>query len=153
MPLPSHPFTVNGGCNCGAICFKVEVPSLENRPLHPYSDESGPVHLPFVCIDHCNDCRRATGSTMAFWICTPSSMVSASLVTRSTGTLESSASERKPDAKEARGPWLPAETVFRPGAASEYSFMSYESSPGRKRSFCGRCGTSLAYSAFPMPTG
>ncbi|KAI4151788.1 MAG: hypothetical protein LQ340_003296 [Diploschistes diacapsis] len=82
-------------------------------------------------------------------------MVTASLVARSTATLDSDASKRdQGDAEEARGPWLPADTVFQPGPASADSFLSfYASSVGRRRSFCGRCGTSLAYAAFPMPSG
>ena len=145
MPLPDTPFVVSGGCNCGAIRYKVEIPELQERPLHPSSDKiSGPLRLPMVAIDHCNDCRRATGAFLPLWILTPIAMVTASLVVHSG---EAGAAEQK-------GPWIPAESVFEPGPASANSFLTfYESSRGRRRSFCNRCGTNLAYAVFPMPEG
>ena len=155
MPLPDSPLVVNGDCNCGAIRYKIQIPELQSRPLHPSSDDSsGPLQPPMVAIDHCNDCRRATGAFLPLWILTPISMVTASLVLRSTGSLDPDASKRKAGATEQRGAWLPAKTVFEPGPTSADSFLTfYESSEGRRRTFCGRCGTSLAYAIFPMLEG
>lgn len=52
------------------------------------------------------------------------------------------------------GPWFPATEIFNPSPASEKTLLTfYESSEGRRRSFCGRCGTNLAYAMFPTPEG
>lgn len=102
-----------------------------------------------IVIDHCNDCRRATGSILPFWICTPISMVSTSCIARSNAI-----SPPNSDAVPIAGPWFPATEIFKPSAASENTLLTfYESSEGRRRSFCGRCGTNLAYSIFPTPDG
>ena len=156
MPLPDSHLIVNGGCNCGAVRYKIEIPGIKERPLHPLADAvSGPVCLPFAYSDHCNDCRRATGALLPHWICTPIKMVSTSLVLRSSAHLHPEASERKAGEAELRGPWLSAADVFEPpGPASVDSFLTfYQSSEGCRRSFCGRCGTMLAYTIFPMPEG
>ncbi|KAL7954528.1 hypothetical protein V8C34DRAFT_294143 [Trichoderma compactum] len=34
MPLPHEPITIHGGCNCGAVRYRINVPSFEQRPLH-----------------------------------------------------------------------------------------------------------------------
>ena len=100
MPLPSSPIVVNSGCNCGAIRYKIGIPSLHDWPLHSSSDAtpgSGSVHLPFVCSDYCNDCRRATGAVLPHWICTPIAMVVSSFVLRSSAALKADASKRTKD--------------------------------------------------------
>lgn len=155
MPLPANSVLITGGCNCGAIRYKIDIPAEKDRLIHPTSDSSSTVRLPFIAIDHCNDCRRATGSILPLWMCTPESMVTASLIRRSTSSLNSDASKRgAEDEQEARGPWLSACEIFRPGTVSEDSFLTfYESSEGRRRSFCGRCGTNIAYTIFPMLEG
>jgi hypothetical protein len=156
MPLPAHPLVVNGGCNCGAIHYRIFIPEIEKRPLHPSSTSSSEAHLPFVVIDHCNDCRRAVGDIFPLWICSPIDMVTCSVVVRSTASLPADPSKRKdPSVKaEAMTPWLPAVDVFTSGPVSNDSFLiSFDSSEGRRRFFCGRCGTNLAYVAFPMPEG
>jgi hypothetical protein len=156
MPLPSHSLVVNGGCNCGAIRYKVSIPEIEKRPLHPSSTSSSEAHLPFVVIDHCNDCRRAIGGILPLWICSPIHMVTSSVVLRSTASLPADPSKRKDSSvqAEARTAWLLAADVFTPGPTSNDTFLtSFDSSEGRRRFFCGRCGTNLAYVAFPMPEG
>ena len=48
--------------------------------------------------------------------------------------------EAAPDV-DARNLWLPAVEVFTPGATNSNAFLSFsESSEGRRRNFCGRCG-------------
>ena len=155
MPLPDSPLVINGGCNCRAVRYKITIPHVEERPLHPAADAaSGPVRLPFVCTDHCNDCRRATGAVLPYWICTPIAMVTSSLILRDAAFLHPDASKRDDALAEKRSPWLPATRIFEPGPASTNSFLDfYESSAGRRRSFCGRCGTMVAYAALPMPHG
>ena len=152
MPLPPEPLTIQGGCKCGAIRYKIDIPAISERPPH-FSEASESnqetVHLPMIVIDHCNGCRRATGSILPFWICTPISMVSTSCMAR-----PDPAHPPKSEAVPTAGPWLPAAEIFKPSAASANTFLTfYESSEGRRRSFCGRCGTNLAYSIFPTPEG
>ena len=147
MPLPDNPLTVNGGCSCGAIRYKISIPEICKRPLHPYSASSADaVHLPMVAIDHCNDCRRATGALLPFWICAPTAFVTSSLAPRSNTPKLSSTSQ---------GPWHPASEIFVAGApAASDSFLGrYCSSELRTRYFCNRCGTHLAYNVIPMPEG
>lgn len=62
MPLPEDATIVNGGCNCGAVRYRVAVPQLAGQPLHPLSPAGARVLLPFLALDYCNDCRRVTGS-------------------------------------------------------------------------------------------
>lgn len=157
MPLPAHSFTFSGGCNCRAIRYKSTFPPLSERAIHPTADKDdvnrGAVRLPFVAICHCNDCRQATGSILFFGICSPVALVSASCLSRSAspGLLQAA---KKGDDDNATGPWLSAEEVFLPWPGSSDTFLSsYQSSEGRTRFFCGRCGTCLAYSMRPMPEG
>ena len=71
--LPDHTLVLHGGCNCRAILYKVQVPVRPERPLSPFAD--GQVPFPLVATDHCNDCRRATGSILPIWICVPPSLM------------------------------------------------------------------------------
>ncbi|CAG8954453.1 hypothetical protein HYFRA_00006081 [Hymenoscyphus fraxineus] len=156
MPLPPESLQVGGGCNCGAIRYKISIPPLEQRPLHPHSASEDPVHLPFSCIDHCNDCRRATGAIPPIAFCTPISMITSFLVIRSKASLPLDPSKRDPDSKsnEERTSWEPAKKHFHSGTIDRDSFLDfYDSSVGRRRWFCNRCGTNVAYLAFPMPEG
>ena len=81
------------------------------------------------CIDHYNDCRRATGSLLPLWICVLIYMVASSVVLRSKASLPKDPSQREDMQIEEKGPWLPARDVFNPGPASKDSFLaSYRSS-------------------------
>jgi hypothetical protein len=145
MPLPAHPLTITGRCNCAAIQYKISIPALPLRPHHAFSTPQNPVTLPMVAIDHCNDCRRATGGILPIWLCTPISYVTASVVLKS----KSGSNEG-----EERSEWVPAGEVFKPGKMSEDSYLAfYESSPHVRRSFCGRCGTNLSFAPVEMPDG
>ena len=143
MPLPEHPVTVQGGCNCGAIHYKVQIPVVSERPLHPLSNpknKATEVHLPFIVIDHCNDCRKATGAILSLWLCTPIKYVTASYTPRA-----SADSTVKNDVK-AEPTWYPASDIFQVGPQSESTLLSfYKSSDVVTRSFCSCCGTNLAY--------
>ncbi|MCJ1453996.1 hypothetical protein MMC28_004346 [Mycoblastus sanguinarius] len=107
-----------------------------------------------VAIDHCNDCRRATGSALPLWLACPIAFISSSCLLRSSVSTRQNSVDEEVDLGGARGPWLPAAEMFLPGPASSDSFLTfYVSSKGRRRSFCGRCGTNLAYAMFPTPVG
>ena len=140
MTLPDTPVTIHGGCNCRAIRYKISLPPVSERPLNPYHDpgtDIGGIRLPMVAIDHCNDCRRATGALIPFWIATHLPTVTASVRSRSGQSGDGEEEET----------WHPAAEVFdRDSSVSKDSFLAfYESSKDRIRSFCGQCGTNLAY--------
>ena len=143
MPLPDHPLTVQGGCNCGAIRYKVQIPVVSERSLHPLSDSKNKateVHLPFIAIDHCNDCRKATGSILPYWLCSPIDYVTVSYTPRTSADLTG---EKEPMAEPT---WYPAADIFQVGPHSKPILLSfYKSSDAVTRSFCSRCGTNLAY--------
>lgn len=151
MPLPKGPLVVNGGCNCGAVRYKINIPELLQRPVQLFSEISGPsseVWLPMVAVDHCNDCRRATRNLLTLWICTATAFVTASLI------LCMDPAKREGGPLEPRGLLSLASEIFAPGLASSNSFLSfYRSSELWTRSSCGRCGTYLANSVSPMPEG
>ncbi|KAF7908792.1 uncharacterized protein EAE98_012451 [Botrytis deweyae] len=167
MPLPEHPLTVRGGCNCRAVRYKIQIPSLGDRPFHPYSDKikSGEnVHLPMIAIDHCNDCRRATGAVLPLWLCSPINYITSSLLRRSAASQSPTTTSGCTDSRDnadgdsdeehRRGPWLSAEEIFRPGLSGDDSFLTaFVSSDARTRYFCGRCGTNIGYRISPMPEG
>jgi hypothetical protein len=158
MPLPVEALRVEGGCNCGAIRYRVAIPAQAERPLHPLAPTGAPVPMPFLVLDHCNDCRRATGSVLPAWLCAPLDMCSVSLVAASSATLAPKAAAREGQAKEQNGLWTPAGAVFTSThapatTANEDHFLtSYESSHERWRWFCVRCGTNVGYTA-AMPAG
>ena len=147
MPLRAEPFTIEGGCNCRAVRYKIDIPALSSRPFYPAGGAEKNIRTPTIVTDHCNDCRQATGSFLPAWILTPISMISASCVTRSDST-------DKPKCDVDQPVWIPATKVFTPSTASENTFLSFdESSEGRRRTFCGRCGTNLSYAIFPALEG
>ncbi|KAF2998010.1 hypothetical protein E8E13_007413 [Curvularia kusanoi] len=156
MPLPDEALRIEGGCNCNAVRYRVDIPTKDERPLHPLAPAESPVSMPFLALDHCNDCRRATASILPAWLCAPLDMCSVSLVATSSASLAPNAAVRKEQAKEQSSQWIPAADAFIPTAAAtatEDCFLtSYESSHQRWRWFCVRCGTNVAYTA-AMPAG
>lgn len=155
MPLPDTPLTIHGGCNCRAIRYEINIPAASERPWHPYSEQK--VHLPFLALCHCNDCRRATGGLVLAAACLPTQFVRISLLPRSSPLprLEKTRMELPND--DADRQWVPAAHVFKPSSAFEPpsdSFLAfYKPSESVTRSFCARCGTNVTYSRHPMPEG
>jgi len=81
-------------------------------------------------------------------------MITASVVVKSKAVATTRNVNIKGGDDEERTEWLPAEQIFTPSEISEDSFLTfYQSSENRRRSFCGRCGTSVSYAALPMPEG
>lgn len=155
MPLPDTPLTIHGGCNCRAIRYEVNIPAASERPWHPYSEET--VHLPFLALCHCNDCRRASGALVLAGACMPTRFVRISLLPRSSSLppLEKTRIELPDD--DAERHWVPATELFKPSRVFEPpadSFLTYyKPSQGVTRTFCARCGTNVTYSRHPMPEG
>ena len=141
MPLPDHPFTVNGGCGCGSIRYRLSIPQFEERPLSMYCDEhaiSEKVRFPQVMVDHCNDCRRATGSLTNFWIATSVPCVEFSIQVQG-------ASEKS---------WIEGNEILKRenlGSEKSLAFRWYRSSSDKFRGFCENCGTNLCYRSSSLP--
>ncbi|EPE30019.1 Mss4-like protein [Glarea lozoyensis ATCC 20868] len=137
--LPKTSFTLKGGCFCSAIRYTIQVPPLSARPIIPVEKDE-PIgvqdevtaRLPLIDLDHCNSCRRISGSVLEFWLIIPQSWVRFSLLPKD----------------PACGHAEPATVDVVTGKSEilESTFLSsYSSSEGVKRSFCGRCGTNLTF--------
>jgi hypothetical protein len=133
MPVPKHPFSLNGGCNCGSIRYRLKAPQFEERPLSVYCDEhaiSEQRRFPLVLIDHCNDCRRATGCLTPIWIATIVSHIEFCI---------------KGDEEQI---WIDGIEILNNediGTAKNLPLKWYQSSENKFRGFCENCGTSLCY--------
>jgi len=137
--LPTTPFVLHGGCFCKAITYTISVPALESRPVipdppkRPFGLQNKVTErLPIITLDHCNSCRRISGSIVECWFVCPQSWATFSLLSRS---LESHP--------------IPPTTseVLRPSKEVErVTFIkAFQSSENAHRSFCGRCGTHLSF--------
>lgn len=155
MPLPHTPMTIHGGCNCRAIRYEINILEHSKRPVHPYSDKT--VHLPFIVICHCNDCRRAVGGLTLAGICNPTAFVRIALLPRSSALPPLGQTRIEPPNEDAELTWMPATDVFQPNSVlvpPKDSFLAaYKPSKGVTRTFCARCGTNVTYSRHPMPEG
>ncbi|KAG8673771.1 hypothetical protein FPOAC2_07243 [Fusarium poae] len=157
MPLPNESVNVTGGCSCGAIRYRIAIPSVEERPLNPMMPPAVGVKLPWSITCHCNDCRRATGAFLAPGLAdipapmlTVSAMVPSSeteiVSGRITDPLAEDYDAEKADAE--RPPYVPAVDVLRATGENKTwlrFFHSINANAAMSRSFCGRCGTPLCY--------
>ncbi|KAH8888963.1 hypothetical protein GQ53DRAFT_748508 [Thozetella sp. PMI_491] len=176
MPLPNEAIAIRGGCNCGAIRYRIAVPEFSKRPLHfsfppeAASDPSTP-RMPFVCTDHCNDCRSATSALLPCWILTPADMMTISCLPMADGTYESdemtapfgmpklALAPRDAAEDENRPPYEPAREVLRGAKGTRGTWLRQYASRDMPdhmikrsvRSFCGRCGSHLSYVIDPTP--
>ncbi|KFH42347.1 hypothetical protein ACRE_069180 [Hapsidospora chrysogenum ATCC 11550] len=172
MPLPSQPLILTGGCSCGAIRYRIAVPESSSRPPVPFfPDGHDPMPNPVSC--HCNDCRRATASLLpVIFLQCPAPMVTVSVLEESpdeqgngqqqhggrfVDVLAEGYDQVATDAK--RPPYLPAVDVLRASSTSTSTgtqdnaakktwlrfYHSTSCSPTASRTFCGRCGTQVAF--------
>lgn len=134
MPFPSQPFQINGGCNCGAIRYKVDVSGAADRPIRQPVLKHEKV-LPYTSICLCKDCRKASGSTI-FHIFF--------------ATIESIAMCVAQQSEHAEAQWRQASEVLTQQHDEQSCLGIYASSEPCRRYFCKRCGTHLAYRAFDL---
>ena len=178
MPLPPDPVEIRGGCNCGAIRYKIKVPAFDERPIHftfPSAAKADPAtpRLPLIATDLCNDCRSATSSILPTWILCPGDFFTISCLPKSTGDDGAPPSQlhKRPlvnravvaSDDSARPAFVPAYEMLRGGRPSQDTwlqlYVSTDEETNHKtgrdsfRSFCGRCGTNIAYTVAPMPPG
>lgn len=144
MPLPNHPFTINGGCNCASIRYRVNVPAFEDRVVSVYCDDearSDGRRFPHVLIDHCNDCRRATASIVPIWFISVIENVEMST--------------KKPSTEDPGSRvWVGAREIIgkeEAGSSNDSTLIWYNSSEDRFRGFCGKCGTMLWLRSTGLP--
>ncbi|KAK5996416.1 hypothetical protein PT974_01750 [Cladobotryum mycophilum] len=170
MPLPREPIAIRGGCNCGAVRYRITIPSFEERQLyfvHAPEEASNPEtpRLPLICFCHCNDCRAATGSLLPSWCLAPKEMVTISCLPSQDddGSMQrlrlaphdASGDSERPSyvpayglvsgTEPTTGTWL---RVYR---GTDESMEGWDVDKRVHRSFCGRCGTNLFYVICPMP--
>lgn len=136
---------------CSAIRYSISVPPLSSRPLVPRAlptpinptGETVPTRLPFIDIDHCEDCRRACGGLLQCWFICPQSWISFVLLPRTNA-------QARPEVNtvgDAVG--YSCEVIANPSPEIlETTYLGhYESSLDIHRCFCTRCGTGLTYSS------
>ncbi|KAF5254132.1 hypothetical protein FANTH_1014 [Fusarium anthophilum] len=157
MPLPNEAVKVTGGCSCGAVRYRIDVPTLEDRPLNPLTPPAFGIKLPGAITCHCNDCRRSTSSFLAVGILDiPAPMLTVSAMSPSSesdivsGRILNVLSDDY-DAAQAdadRPPYIPAMDVLRATGETKTwlrFFHSVKCTSDVSRSFCGRCGTQLCF--------
>ena len=155
MTLPKSPFTIAGGCNCGPIRYKVNVPEFEERPVLTYCDAhaiSNDVRFPRVLIDHCNDCRRATGSLIGLVLCLPIPFLEFSVAAPYIGKYPADRSDIRDEGRK----WTGGSEFLRPEdlvAGKHAPLKIYRSSPRILRGFCDNCGTMMLYRPIKFPEG
>ncbi|KAM0433312.1 hypothetical protein ACHAPT_004188 [Fusarium lateritium] len=157
MPLPDDATTVTGGCSCGAIRYRISIPRLEDRPLHPMTPPSLNTRLPKAITCHCNDCRRTTGAFLSVAMADiPSTMLTVSSLSpasestivsgRFLDVLADDYDAEKADAD--RPPYVPGtESLLAAEESKTWVRFYHTTSCGKdwSRSFCGRCGTPLCF--------
>lgn len=142
-PFPSTPLTIHGGCACSAFRYKINIPPHSSRPPNPYWSNAPPTsskrdtRLPMVAFCHCNDCRRATGALVPALIAADLGWVAVSVGRKGVAQTAQDGGEEWVTGEELLG-W--EDEVF-----EELHLSFYRSSAGRRRWFCGRCGTHLGY--------
>lgn len=144
MAFPEQPLTIHGGCSCKAFRYKITIPSSSERPLNPYwsnAQTKQDRRMPMIAICHCNDCRLATGSLLPVIMAADLSWVSVSVASKDT---TSSGTEHEET-------WVTAEELldYEDSFFEDRHLSFYRSSPGRRRWFCGRCGTHTGYNIDP----
>ncbi|PVH73828.1 hypothetical protein DL98DRAFT_519692 [Cadophora sp. DSE1049] len=131
-PLPPQGLTLHGGCDCSSIRYTITIPPLSSRPIAFTDKTTGEEHrFPQSFLDHCNRCRRVSGSIIPAWITVPQDWVE---------WTQTSVSGKKIASK--MGDLVKVPNKDEP---SSLPVMNYISSPGVRRSFCGKCGTNLAF--------
>jgi hypothetical protein len=161
--------TLYGGCNCRSVRYRVNVPPHTDRPTAPYhrpditpDERKNLPKMPCVLMDHCNDCRQATGSVFPMWVVTDVQTVEISVLDQKPASPVQDKNSRGQKSGDEDRKWQPLTSVidkYEGNAASSpcptTSFGHYSSSADRNRWFCKNCGTPLAYSvnyaAYPEP--
>ena len=145
MPLPESEFCIIGGCNCGAVGYRIDVPELAQRPQR-LPDDKDSHKLPYATLCLCKDCRKASGGTIYHVITAHVDSISLS---SHLGVADASTSSgAQPGPAEAERP-LTGRRGFTEGSIEALPNLGvYASSKLCRRYFCTTCGTHLAFRSF-----
>jgi hypothetical protein len=157
--LPPTSMNLTGGCLCRAIRYKINIPEILSRPLHPTAApipmpmpsgtvESKPTRLPLIELDHCTSCRLAAGSIIQSWVVCPLSWVEWHLVSKHAPQDEEPIPNAPPPRpkEEDYSPYSTIQITTPSPSVLKSTFLSiFTSSENVHRAFCSRCGTSLTY--------
>ncbi|KAL2064539.1 hypothetical protein VTL71DRAFT_3676 [Oculimacula yallundae] len=135
MPLPPSSLILHGGCDCTSIRYNISIPELNSRPVAFKDVTSGEeIHYPHSFLDHCNRCRRVSGAIIQAWLTVPQDWVE---------WIQTPSPDS--DRKESTSTISTTDEFIKFSSGSGLPVTNYASSPGIVRSFCGRCGTNLAF--------
>lgn len=137
--LSSEAQTFTGGCLCSAIRYTISVPALLSRnvihkalptPINAQGDKVD-TRFPFIFLDHCQDCRRASGAPLQCWFICPQAWVEFELqLVNGDSTSTGASSIVANPAKE----------------LTDATYLGYyNSSTYAHRCFCRRCGTPFSW--------
>ena len=107
--------------------------------------------IPCVLLDHCNDCRRATGQILPIWMIAETNRIEISLLNKdgpgSNASIggEGAVSDDHREWKTLASAIDPIEADTNISSSLNTTLGRYVSSPDRNRWFCTKCGTQLAY--------
>jgi hypothetical protein len=145
---PKEAFALNGGCNCGAIRYKLAFPAESERHISLPASKSngqGDIRMPQTAVCFCNDCRRSSGNLVLFAVMSPMEQTNFSLLSKSTPL-------QRLDFP-ATGPFL--DPIPSPVGETTYLVDTYlglyQSSNKAIRAFCSKCGTPVMYVYTPRP--
>ncbi|KAF5549066.1 hypothetical protein FMEXI_4408 [Fusarium mexicanum] len=139
MPFCKGTFTFEGGCKCKAVRYRVFVPPWQSRIALPYKSEDADIkdRLPVSIVCHCNNCREATGQIGTQYVA-----LHALTFKISSRKKTDEPSTMTPDREDSE--WLHGKE-FEDNFDTSSWLTGFASSPGRRRWFCARCGTPVAY--------
>lgn len=145
MSLPDSEFCITGGCNCGAVRYRIDVPELAHRPPR-LPDDKNSHKLPYATMCFCTDCRKASGGTIYHAITAHVDSISlSSHIGVANNSTSSAAQTERAEPKNL----LPGRRSFTEGSVEALSSLGvYASSRLCRRYFCTSCGTHLAFRSF-----
>ena len=146
--FPTDKVILNGGCYCSAVRYQINIPPYQGRPFPSTKEEdtdSGQTRFPFITFDHCNDCRKATGTIVPSWIMCPQSWVKWSVpMSKSEFPVPKGCLEGADVNAGERVEMTTEDYIKRPSALDGF-VTAFNSSPETWRTFCTRCGSNLSY--------
>ena len=146
--LPLEKFTLNGGCYCSAVRYKISIPSYQERPVRDTKEQNenrGELRFPSISFDHCNDCRKATGTLVASWIICPQSWVKWSVPASNSQFPIPTGCSESTDTKGGERVEIASEMFVKRPTSLVGFVTAFNSSPETWRTFCTRCGTNLSF--------
>jgi len=146
--LPAQGVILNGGCYCSNVRYKIIIPSYQDRPVTTTNDKNkgrGEIRFPSINFDHCNDCRKATGTLVPSWIICPQSWVKWSVTASEVQFSVPTGCSEGSDIKDGKRVEIASEEFVQIPTALDGLLTAFNSSPETWRTFCSKCGTNLSF--------